>query len=158
MWGMLYKHITDSTNVQPYTLLAPAHTALADILYKNGENGPSDGAMEGFLVLTRLCLGWSCSLFSPLRLLIADSASQRDCHEVLRSFSLLIWPDNLNGKSKGFGNLHQIQEWEIGQSTKRDLVTWQKKQRAAYEYTHTRAFKSISCTFTKNAMTKMVNK
>lgn len=45
--------------------------------------------------------------------MIADSASQRDCHEVLRSFSLLIWPDNLNGKSKGFGNLHQIQEWEI---------------------------------------------
>lgn len=51
---MLYKHITDSTDVQPYTLLAPAHTALADILYKNGENGASEGAAEGFLVLTRL--------------------------------------------------------------------------------------------------------
>ncbi len=54
---MLYKHITDGTNVQPYTPLAPAHTALADILYKNGENRPSEGATEGFLVLTRLCLG-----------------------------------------------------------------------------------------------------
>lgn len=147
MWGMLYKHITDSTTVQPYTLLAPARTALADILYKNGENGPSEGAMEGFLVLTRLCLGWSCSLFSLLRLFIADSASQRDCHEVLRSFRPLVWPDNLNGKSKGFGRLHQTQEWEIGQSTKRDLVA-REKQHAAYEYT-LRAYKSISCTFTK---------
>lgn len=54
---MLYKHITDGTNVQPYTLLAPAHTALADILYKNGENGASEGATEGLLVLARLCLG-----------------------------------------------------------------------------------------------------
>ena len=45
---MLYKHITDSTTVRPYTLLAPAHTALADILYKNGENGPSEGGDGGF--------------------------------------------------------------------------------------------------------------
>lgn len=44
---MLYKHITDGTNVQPYTLLAPARTALADILYKNGENAVSEGATEG---------------------------------------------------------------------------------------------------------------
>lgn len=34
---MLYKHITGGTAVEPYTLLAPAHAALVDILYKNGE-------------------------------------------------------------------------------------------------------------------------
>lgn len=87
---MLYKHITDSTNVRPYTLLAPAHTALADILYKNGENGLSEGATGSFLVLTRRCLGSGCSLFSLLRLLIADSGSQRDRLEVLWSLGLLI--------------------------------------------------------------------
>lgn len=59
---MLYKHITNSTTVQPYTPLAPLHSALADILYKNGENGPCEGVNE-VLVLTRLCLGSSCALF-----------------------------------------------------------------------------------------------
>lgn len=59
---MLYKHITDSTTVQPYTLLAPLHTALADILYKNGENGASEGVMEGFLILTKTLFG--LTLFS----------------------------------------------------------------------------------------------
>lgn len=80
--------------------------ALADILYKNGENGASERATAGSPVLTRLCLGWTCSLFSLLWLLIADSASQRDSQEVLRSLS----PDDLKAESKGFGNLHQIQE------------------------------------------------
>lgn len=84
---MLYKHITDRTNVQPYTLLAPARTALADVLYKNGENGLSEGATEDFLVLTRLLF-----FFKRPLTLIADSASHRDRHEVLRSFGSLISP------------------------------------------------------------------
>lgn len=157
MWGMLYKHITDSTNVQPYTLLAPAHTALVDILYKNGENGVSAGPAASSLVLTRCCLGWSCSLFSPLWLLIADSASQWDCHEVLRSFSLLIWPDNLNRKSKGFSNLHQVQEWEISRSPKYDLVTWAKTLAVCKTYTFQHK-KSISYIYLKKNTPIMVNK